>query len=237
MKFGAVFVFAAAVFGQSTPRFEVASIRPSLADRSKSTGLRTGNGRLTASNETLKRCIMGAFSVGPNQIVGGPPWLDQDRFDISATAEKPVGDAELMRMLQTLMAERFALAAHLETRTETALVLEIAKNGPKLEKATEGQSATQNARGQIDAKLITMKRLAEILSRQMDLPVVDGTGLEGYFNLRLQWTPEKTKPTNADAGPTVFTAIQEQLGLRLTSRKAPVPMVVIAHVEKPSENE
>ena len=94
-----------------TARFEVAAIRPSSADTSFSSGLKTGKGRLTATNVTLKRCIMGAFGVGPNQIAGGPRWLDSDRYDITAKAELPtVSDAGLMGMMQTLMAERFKLA-------------------------------------------------------------------------------------------------------------------------------
>jgi uncharacterized protein (TIGR03435 family) len=229
---------AAALFGQAPdPRFEVASIKPNTASTSTSTGLRTGNGRLTVGNETLKRCIMGAFAVGPNQIVGGPDWIATDRFDISARADQPVNsDAVIMAMLRTLLAERFKLAAHRETREVRAYVLEVAKNGPKLQKAEPGSASTQNGRGTIEAKVITMTRFAEVLSRQLDFPVVNETGIDGIFNLTLQWTPESAKPSNADAGPSIFTAIQEQLGLRLTSRKAPVEVVVIDHVEKPSEN-
>jgi uncharacterized protein (TIGR03435 family) len=229
---------ATALFGQAPdPRFEVASIKLTTANSSSSTGLRTGNGRLTVGNETLKRCIMGAFAVGPNQIVGGPEWIAIDRFDISARAEEPVNsDAVIMAMLRTLLAERFKLVAHRETREMRAYVLEVAKNGPKLQKADPGSASTQNGRGMIEAKVITMTRFAEVLSRQLDFPVVNETGIDGIFNLTLQWTPESAKPSNGDGGPSIFTAIQEQLGLRLTSRKAPVEVVVIDHVEKPSEN-
>lgn len=220
-------------YGQTTaPRFEVASVKPSAA-RSGG-GVATGHGRVTVASETLKRCIMGAYGVGPNLIAGGPPWLDSDRFEIAAKSEHAEdGDKELMLMLRTLLAERFKLSVHRETRTMTALVLETAKNGPKLEKSEGGGATTNNGRGLIEAKNITMRRFAEVLSRQTDLPVVDHTGLEGAFNLKLEWARDSAK---ADTGPSIFAALQEQLGLRLESRKMPIEILVIDHAERPSEN-
>jgi len=232
------------IYGQSTAaqRFEVASVKPSTADPNSFSGIKTGHGRLDANYVTLKRCIMGAYCIGPNQIVGGPAWLDSERFEIVAKAEQLVDDDHaLMVMLQSLLAERFKLAIHRETRTVVALVVEVAKNGPKLERGETGRAATTSGRGIIDAKNITMDRFAEVLSRQMDLPVINHTGLEGAFNLELQWVPENamsTKPGNGaatDAGPSIFTAIQ-QLGLRLRSQKTPIDGFVIDHAEKPSEN-
>ncbi len=231
-----------AVYAQSAvvPRFEVAAIKPSNADPGAS-GIHTANGRLTANNVTLKRCIMGAYAVGPNQIFGGPDWLDSDRFEITAKAEQPVGDSVLMTMLQTLLADRFQLALHREAKPIEAYVLEVAKNGPKLEKGDAQGAKTNNGRGEIVARNATMDRFAEILSRQIDLPVVNHTGLEGVFNLKLQWTPENASPAKpADGavieGPSLFTAIQEQIGLRLHAQKVPVEVLVIDRVEKPSEN-
>ncbi len=219
------------VSGAAYGQFEVASIKPSSDPASASSGLNTSHGRLRATNVTLKRCIMGAYGLGPNQIAGGPDWLDSDRFDIEAKSDRPEdGDSELMARLQTLLAERFKLDVHRETRTISAYVLELAKNGPKLEKAEDEQARTNSGRGLIDARTITMTRFAEVLSRQMDLPVVDNTGLKGAFNLKLQWTPE------TDSGLSIFTAIQEQLGLRLQSRKTPIENLVIDHAERPSEN-
>jgi uncharacterized protein (TIGR03435 family) len=217
---------------EAVPRFEVASVKPATVGQPGG-GLVTGHGRLTVANETLKRCIMGAYGLGPNLISGGPGWLESDRFEIVAKSERDQdGDKALMLMLRTLLAERFKLAVHFETRTIPALVLEVAKNGPKLEKADGESARTQNGRGLIDARTITMSRFAEVLSRQMDLPVVDRTGLEGAFNLKLEWTPASAKPD----GPSVFTALQEQLGLRLESRKMPIEVLVIDHAERPTEN-
>lgn len=244
---GWVLFISAATYAQSpaAAHFEVVSVRPSALDQSAvSSALKTGHGRLTATNVTLKRCIMGAFAVGPNQVSGGPPWLDSARFDIAAKAEQPVDDdAALMAMLQTLLAERIQLAVHRETRMIEAFVLEVAKDGPKLERAGEMESTTQNGRGLIDAKATTMDHFAEVLSRQMDLPVVNQTTLPGRFNLKLEWTPESRGPSRpgtddagVDPGISLFTAIRQQLGLRLRAKKTPIEVVVIDHAEKPSEN-
>ncbi len=225
-----------AAYGQpsAAPRFEVASIKLSADPSSGSSGINTGHGRLKATNVTLKRCIMGAFGLGPNQIAGGPDWLDSDRFDIEAKSDRPEdGDRELMVLLQTLLGERFKLAVHHDTKTISAYVLELAKYGPKLEKTEDEQARTNNGRGLIEARNITMSRFAEVLSRQMDLPVVDNTGLKGAFNLKLEWTPGDA---SIDTGLSIFTAVQQQLGLRLQSRRAPVETLVIDHAEKPSEN-
>ena len=236
-----------AVYGQSeaAPRFEVASIKPSKADPSSSSGIKTGHGRLSAQNVTLRRCIIGAYGVGPHQILSGPDWLDSDRFEIAAIADQPVGDSVLMVMLQSLLAERFKLALHRETRIIQAYTLEIGKNGPKLEKAEAGESvtnsSTSNGRAMIDAHYASMDGLANVLARQMDLPVVNQTRLEGVFNFKLQWTRESAQPAKAgdaavEEAPSIFTAIQEQLGLRLRAQKAAVEILVIDHAERPAEN-
>jgi uncharacterized protein (TIGR03435 family) len=195
----------------------------------------------------VKRCIMGAYGVGLHQIFGGPDWLDSDRFEIVAKAEQPVGDHALMAMLQSLLAERFKLTLHRETRMIPAFVLEVAKGGPKLEKAEGGESSTQasttNAGSAIAARNMSMDSFARVLARarEIDLPVENHTGLDGVFNFRLEWTPESAKPASpadgpATEGPSIFTAIQEQLGLRLRSQKAAVEILVIDHAERPTEN-
>jgi uncharacterized protein (TIGR03435 family) len=220
----------------------VASIKPSSPDPHASSGINSGHGRISASSVTLKRCVIGAYGLGPNEIFGGPGWLDSDRFEIIAKAEEPVGDAALMAMLRTLLAERFKLAVHRETRTIPAYVLEVARKGPKLEKAAGGVSSDASGWAMIDAANTTMDHFAWVLARQMDLPVVNRTGLEGAFNLKLTWTPDSGQPARPGGdsgvpdGPSIFTAIQEQLGLRLRSEKTPVAVLVVDHAEKPSEN-
>jgi uncharacterized protein (TIGR03435 family) len=235
-----LFVIVGAAFAQSVdaPRFEVAVIKLSNAGTNASSGIGTGRGRVNAHNVTLKRCIMGAYGIGPHQIAGGPDWLDSERFDITGKAEKPTNDDDLfMAMLQSLLAERFKLAFHHETRTIPAYVLEVGKNGPKLEKAGDGESVT-NTNGSnlgvaMDARFTGMKRFAEVLAREIDLPVVDQTGLAGVFNFKLQWTRDTAKMPDR---PTIYTAVQEQLGLRLRSQKMPLEILVIDRAERPSEN-
>src|SRR5215470_16802509 len=120
---GLLFVVAVS-YAQTPPQLEVASIKPTLAAANAVSGIYTGQGRIDAHNVTLKRCILGAYRVGPNEVVGGPGWLDEDRFDILAKAEESSGgDAALMDMLQALLADRFQLKLHRETRTMTAYVL------------------------------------------------------------------------------------------------------------------
>jgi uncharacterized protein (TIGR03435 family) len=215
-------------------QFEVASVKPSTPERySESSGITTGKGRLSANEMTLKRYIMSAFAVGQNEIVGGPDWLGSDRFDIEARADRAVDDdAALMGMLRDLLAERFHLMVHRETRTMQAYVLTIAKNGPRLEKSAGGEASTSSGRGRLEARAITMDGFAQRLGRQVELPVVNRTGLEGAFNLKLEWAPDDAKP---ESGPSIFTAIQ-QLGLRLTTQKTPVEILVIDHAERPSAN-
>jgi uncharacterized protein (TIGR03435 family) len=141
----------------------------------------------------------------------------------------------MMTMMQGLLAERFKLVFHRETRQVQAYVLEIAKNGPKLVAGDGGASTTSNGRGDIVAANATMDRFAEILSRQTDLPVVNATRLNGSFNLSLKWSLETSKSPNdlLSEGPSLFAALHEQLGLRLRARKVPFKKLIIDHAEKP----
>jgi uncharacterized protein (TIGR03435 family) len=169
---------------------------------------------------------MRAYSVGPQQLAGGPAWLDEDRFDIEAKAEQPTEDDNLMNaMLGTLLAERFKLTFHRETRPIEEFLLEVMKSGPKLEKAAGGDSVSNTSSSErrvaITATNLSMDAFPTLLSRRVDLPVVNRTGLAGLYNVKPEWTPERIRP-EPDTGPSLFTAIQEQLGLQLRGGKAPV---------------
>ncbi len=221
----------------ATPHFEVAVIKPAGAAEIAAgvSGIKTGRGRAVATDVTLKRCIIGAYHVGPGQVLGGPSWLDADRFHIEAKAAGPVDDdAVLDAMFRNLLAERFHLEAHRETRTLSALALEQGKQ-PKLEKAEGGDASTDAGHGRLTLRNTTMDGLAERLARVTELPVVNQTGLAGIFNMKLVWTPDTDHP-KPDGPPSLFTAIQEQLGLRLQSKKLPVEVLVVDRAEKPSEN-
>lgn len=237
--------FLWATYGQAPtdPRFEIASVKLSNSDLHSNSGIKTGNGRLDAENVTLKRCIMGAYGVGPHQISGGPDWLDSERFEISAKADQPINDdAVLMKMLKDLLRERFHLEMHREIRMLPALVLETAKSGPKLEKAEEGEAGTNtignNASVSITAHNTDMDSFARILARQMDLPVVNQTELKGIFNFKLQWVRDNGRIGDSapQEGASIFTAIQEQLGLHLRSQKSPIEVLIIDRAERPSKN-
>jgi uncharacterized protein (TIGR03435 family) len=207
------------------------------------------------SNVTLKRCIQLAYRIQEYQVSGGPNWLDTARFNITAKAadsdEKLPNDVHQKRMeamLRTLLADRFQLEIHRETKVLPAYTLTVGKNGPKLKEAEPGEgSSTSTGRGRLTAKRVSMADLAIRLSSLMDRPVVDMTGIQGTFDLALEWTPDDTQPAakpggneevwiEKSSGPSIFTAIQEQLGMRLEAQKAPVKKIVIDRAERPSEN-
>lgn len=244
-----VTALTAAAQQPAAPRFEVASVKLVTGQTNGSSGIKTAHGRLDATNVTVQRCIIGAWGVSPSQVVGGPDWINTERFDISAKADQLTeDDAVFNLMLRGLLAERFHLALHTETRTMQAYVLELTKGGPNtaaLKKTAEPDSADSatttngtNTETGITARKTSMDLFGRVLSRELRQPVIDRTGLAGQFDFKLTWTPDRMRsgaPTDSDS-PTVFTAIQDQLGLRLRSEKVPVEVLVIDHAEKPSDN-
>lgn len=232
-----LFLLAMGTAVAQAPRFEVATVKP--ADPAKNPGsssISTGNGRLLGDNMSLKRYIMAAYYLRPHQVLGGPEWLDTERFDIVGKAEDKSGDGPLQQMLQALLAERFKLTFHRDTRMMQAFVLDAPKGDGKLTKSGSGGRKSSHGRGDLVLENSTMDHLADALSRQLDLPVVNQTSIEGVFNLKLRWTPENIVNPPAEAPPPIYTAIQEQLGLRLRSQKAPIEVFVIDSAEKPGEN-
>lgn len=221
------------------PSFDVASVKPSIAEPGSS-GITTEKGRMTARNVTLKRCIRGAYGIPEPQIFGGPKWLDENRYDIDAKAAGPAGDREMMLMLQPLLAERFGLVIHRETRTLSGYALVLGKGGLKAKPSAPGaRSQTNSGRGRIKAEVCTMPQLALRLSAALGIPVTDFTEIPGAFDFNLEWIPDdfKTKPAaELPAGPSIFAAVQEQLGLKLESRKIPTEVVVVDRAELPTEN-
>lgn len=241
--------------------FEVASIKPS---KSGGSGINSSfyGGRFMATNTDLKTLMQyDAFGIPAPQIMGGPAWLSTDRFDIDAKVEDAVAEQmkKLSReerslwrrqMLQRLLADRFKLTFHWETREFPVYALVTAKNGPKIERAknAEASPSVSRSNGNLTAKSVTMEKLVQTLTtalaRQLGRVVVDKTGLEGKYDLTLAWSQdersaEMTDLPDEDAaspGPSIFTAVQEQLGLKLESTKAPVETLVIDHIEQPSEN-
>ncbi len=248
----AVFLAATAVLSAAQdvlkPAFEVAAIKPSDPNSNGSSS-NTRNNRIVIKNWTLKRMVQRAYNVKDFQITGGPNWTDSARYDIDAkedgSAEKLTGPARLERWMaewQALLADRFQVVVHRETKTLPVYHMVVAKGGLKISPVASTDGSTMNSsRTWLNAKGVSMQNIAGWLSDQMERPVLDASEIPGVFDFRLEWTPDvapsaKTPETDAPAGPSIFTAIQEQLGLRLEAGKGPVEIIVIDHAEKPTEN-
>jgi uncharacterized protein (TIGR03435 family) len=236
----------------ANPTFEVATIKPSAPD-SKQFGIIVRGGQLVTFSTTVNDIISFVYGLHPKQIEGAPEWVDQSKYDVQA---KPDGDGQpsdkqWRTMLQKLLAERFKLTFHRDKKDLSAYVIVLAdKNaGPKLTKSAQDPSALPGlgfrALGNMGATNATMADFAGLLQGMvLDRPVVDQTGLSERFDFRLLWTPDQSQfggrvPTATDdpnAPPGLFTAIQEQLGLKLDSKRTPVEVFVIDHVESPTEN-
>lgn len=229
-------------FAQEPVEFEVASIRSSNPDeKGGPSGCQTGSGLMRCSNVTLKRSIQGAYSILPDDILGGPDWIDTDRYQITARAGQLVGDKALMEMLQALLAERFNLKLHRERRPGESMVLEIAKNGAKLQGGGDAKRSYTNGHDRFDATALTMSDFAEVLTRNLRIPVVDRTGLPCVFTFTLRWNPDPPTTLAPDEAVAylrseVSRAVAQQLGLTLRSQRLPVEVLVIDHAEKPTEN-
>ena len=220
--------------------FEVATIKPAVPDAGGSSGEDGRRGVLRVYNVTLKRCIRYAYAVAENQILGGPKWIDDLRYDIVAKADHPAGEPELLTMLQPLLADRFKLELHHESRTLPGYALTVAKGGIRATASDPGRhSGANGGRGFIDAVASPMSELTIRLSALLGRPVVDMTGENRKFDFHLKWTPDDTQ-TGADSAtsdrPSLFTALQEQLGLKVESGKVPVDVLAVDHAEFPPDN-
>jgi uncharacterized protein (TIGR03435 family) len=236
--------------GAAAPSFEVASIKPNKGAGNGSSVLRDQSGNFTAQNATLKMLIMSAlcYDVRDFQVVGGPGWIGSERYDILAKPAGKPGRAEFQQMVRTLLAERFQLKLHQESRELPIYLLTIAKNGPKLTewKDTIGPTCSRVG-GKLTCQKATMTILAGSLARLLGRSVVDQTGLDGNYDFKLEWSPDEfqvpgpsevgqPRPAADPTGPSMFTALQTQLGLKLEPGKGPVPILVIDDAQKPPEN-
>jgi len=229
-------------FAQPTPRpsFEVASVKPSGPDDHLMYRLQPG-GRYIATNLSLKTLIANAYAVPEFHISGGPGWRDSDKFNIEAKVgialpPWPDSNKQLSLMLQSLLADRFKMASHRETREETVYELIAARGGAKLKTARADESAGfEMVPGRIRSMAVPLEYLATNLAYLLGRTVIDKTGLAGKYSYTVTYTSDDAPPGDANS-PSIFTAIQEQLGLKLESTKGPVEFLVIDHVEKPDAN-
>jgi uncharacterized protein (TIGR03435 family) len=220
--------------------FEVATIKPASPDEARISGEDGRNGVLKMWNVSLKRCIRYAYTIPEDQILGGPKWIDELGYDILAKADHPAGEPELLTMLQPLLADRFRLQLHHETRTVPGYTLTLAKGGIKATPADPSRHSGGNGgRGFIDSAASQLSELTIRLSALLGQPVVDMTGDNRKFDFHLRWTPDDTQ-TGADSAapdrPSLFTALQEQLGLKLESGKVSADVLVVDHAELPTDN-
>jgi uncharacterized protein (TIGR03435 family) len=240
------------------PQFDVASVRQNLTPEPRWRMSFTDNG-VTAKDVTLLYAIEEAYDLYDEQLWSDiPPWIKEKRFDIEAKydADKyPQITLEQRRaMLQQLLAERFSLVVHHEQREFPLYALAIAKGGPKFEETKPDDvhvSSTygpmchvlRSKMGLTEMKGCSMAQLAHNLTgwtrNDLGRTIVDHTGLTGRYSFSLNWTPDSAPPSNsldAGGGPSIFTAVKEQLGLLLQPEKGPLDTIVIDHVEMPTEN-
>jgi uncharacterized protein (TIGR03435 family) len=257
-----------AALDAQSPTFEVASIRPNVSGSPQGQGLAgpQPGGRFIAIGVTLRRLVAGAYD--DLQVVGGPAWIDSDRFDINARAEGDRPPSEIVRMVRSLLTDRFKLVLHTDTREMPVYVLTTARRdrrlGPKLHESDA--KCAQDARNfipqlapgpppcgdfRLGARLLTargmtMARLAQLLRGRVGRPVADRTELAAMYDLELEWSSDlglqQAPPGSAGAseltpdGVSLFTALQEQLGLKLEATRGPVDVIVIDSAEPPTSN-
>ena len=227
--------------GQENMSFEVASIRPAHRNSADSNLDSAPGGRLTATNITIRELIRLAYDVKDYQIERAPGWVDSDRYDIAAktadTARKSLEDER--SLVRSLLVERFQLQTHLETKQAQVYLLVPGKEGSKLHLHKDGSGAgSRKGCGHLAGTRLTLDTVATVLSRQFERDVLNRTGLPGKYDFELNWTPDSGPcPNAADPNlPSIFTAIQQQLGLKLESAKGPVNFLVIDRIARPSEN-
>ncbi|RSL16040.1 uncharacterized protein (TIGR03435 family) [Edaphobacter aggregans] len=228
----------------STPSFEVATIKPAAPSPDGHTHINyPPDGRFSAINITLRALMQWAYAMPEKQILDGPAWLATTRFDIQAKVDDdqikpftPDPNHEIMRhMVQALLADRFLLKLHQETRTMPAYDLIFAKGGSKLQPTQSNGKTISSGRTYFNGQGLTTTIIAQELSQITGRIVVDKTNLTDRYDLKLQWTPDDA-PVTDNSAPSLFTAIQEQLGLKLEPTKEPVPVLVIDQLDPPTPN-
>ena len=219
------------------PAFDAASVKRSSPQPGRGSNMSADPGRLTCRNVPLKRYVVVAWRLKDYQL-STPDWMNDERYDVTATMPAGTPPREVLDMLQALLVDRFKLATHRETKELAIYALVVDKNGLKL-KPAEGfnTSVSSSPTGRSMRANVTMKGFAGLLSGLVDRPVVDMTGLAGGFNINLDWAPDEMRATGDSVpGPTIYSALHN-VGLKLESRKAPVEILVVDRAEKvPVEN-
>jgi uncharacterized protein (TIGR03435 family) len=230
---------------QTADSFEVASVKRAH-DTSADPNLDSVRGRLTATNVSVGYLIRFSFALKDYQIERLPGWAENERYDIAAkgAADEPSDKAAALAQEQArvrqLLAERFGLTAHRETKQMPVYLLVEAKGGARLTAHNDGTgSGTRNACGHLTGKRLTLDTVATVLSRELGREVLNQIALPGKYDFQLDWTPDAGPCPGVDGArvlPFIFTAIQEQLGLKLESGKGAVQVLIIDRLERASDN-
>ncbi|HYW46708.1 MAG TPA: TIGR03435 family protein [Bryobacteraceae bacterium] len=232
----------------AAPSFDVASLKPAQPSPPYPVDLgNTLHGRVTLTNVTLTECLRFAFKINNDSQIAGPDWIKSRDvlFDIVGKAPPETPKDRLRLMILNLLQERFKLTLHHEQRELAYLALVAGKKGSKLRPAAAGAGDAGNEvrQGRIAVRRVSINTLIVLLGRFTSRPIMDMTGLEGLYDVNLEWTPlNQRAPKQGEGveaaaaavpeGPTLFDAIQEQLGLKLEMRKGPMDVIVVDHAEK-----
>jgi uncharacterized protein (TIGR03435 family) len=236
------------VFGQAPQpsRFDVVSIKPSAMLNTNKTFRFTRDGGFRAGNYSLKDLIRLGWDVRAFQIVGGPGWLDTERYDVEAKPDVPFrplsaeGEERHREMVQAMLQDRFRLQVHQQKKEMNVYYLVLAPGLPKLKRTGDAREPTtqmRDGRGQMWATKFDMELFARYLGGELGFPVIDQTGLAGVYDFELSWNPDDGRTAaDTDSRPSMVTAIKEQLGLELKRGKGQVEMVVVDYAEKALAN-
>ena len=200
------------------------------------------HGQFKAATAWPRGVIAWAYDVLTAQVRGGPAWLDSERYDFDARSDqKDAGPKQVQVMLQALLADRLKLAVHRETQELQVYTLTIGKNGSKMEVSKDGFKNYINwtGPGQVEFTECNMLGLINVLTGMLGAPVIDQTGLKGQYTFKLEFTDPRLLTAGQPAGesrPDLFTAVQDQIGLKLEGKKAPAEVLIIDHIERPSAN-
>ena len=229
-------------FAQTSPTFEVATIKRSDPAK-RSRGFNLSANRFSIRNQDVQTLLSVAYSIHPKQIVNAPDWFSTERFDINGVADtdKNLTVTDAQGMIRAMLTERFGITLKHEKRELPVYALTVGKDGPKLAVSKSDPNSlpnqNMNGKGSLVCTNTSMTMFLLGMQSEMDRPLLDQTALTGKYDFTLRWTPDTTAATgDADAPPGIFTAIQEQLGLKLLPVKAAVDAIVIEASTRPTEN-
>jgi uncharacterized protein (TIGR03435 family) len=235
----------AAMAANADPDWEVATVRPSDPNDTRGQHFRPAGRHELMLDTTVEEFLLLGYSVQKSQVAGLPEWAKTQKWDVDgvATLEGQPNWPQLQVLVRKILAERFGLKFHHEQHKLAVYALTVAKGGPKMTLNTSDPSGLlnqqndgSNGRDVEKLKNTSMQELAEILQWRVGRPVIDRTGLNGRYDFNLQWTTDEAQLTAPNAPPGIFTAIQEQIGLKLQPVKAPADVLVVDKVVRPGAN-